>query len=96
MSAACPICGDPRAYPLWAERAAPAGCPADTSWHDGGPITIRSVTECPVQMKRAQQAAERRRLCPDAFDAAGNMRPGQLARVLEAYATAHPGEPLTI
>nr|WP_156453667.1 hypothetical protein [Methylobacterium sp. CCH5-D2] len=47
-------------------------------------------------MARARQAAERRRLCPDAFDANGNMLPGQLARVLQAYVEAHPGEPLKL
>lgn len=96
MGATCPICGDPRAYPLWLDKEPPQACAADQSWHAGGPVTIKSVTECPPQMARARQAAERRRLCPDAFDANGNMLPGQLARVLQAYAEAHPGEPLKL
>lgn len=57
---------------------------------------IRNVSECPSQMARARQAAERRRLCPDAFDVNGNILPGQIARVLQAYAKAHPGEPLKL
>lgn len=96
MGATCPICGDPRAYPLWTAKVAPEACPDDRSWHDGGPVTIANVTECPSQMARARQTAERRRLCPDAFDMNGNMLPGQLARVLQAYALAHPGEPLKL
>ncbi|GJE77193.1 hypothetical protein [Methylorubrum suomiense] len=87
----CPICGDPNAYPLWVDRARPEACAADKSWHDGGPITIQTVLECPLQMSKARQSAEFRKLVPDAFDANGKMLPGQLARVLGAYAEAYPG-----
>ena len=96
MGATCPVCGDLRAYPLWAGRKPPEACPDDSSWHDGGAVTIRNVSECPSQMARAWQAAERRRLCPNAFDANGNILPGQIARVLQAYVKAHPGEPLKL
>ena len=92
----CPICGDPTAYPLWIGASPPDACAGDASWHAGGPRTIHRVTECSGQMQRAEQAAERRRLVPDAFDEHGNMLPGQLARVLLAYAQAHPGKGLTL
>ena len=92
----CPICGDPSAYPLWAGAEPPAGCPQDLSWHNGGPVTIRNVGECAYQRKRAEQAAEFRRLVPDAFDASGTMLKGQLYRVLDAYGRAHPGWSLVL
>ena len=92
----CPICGDPNAYPIWIDADPPAGCPHDANWHAGGPVTIRNVTECQHQMKKASQAAEFRRLVPDAFDQQGNMKPGQLARVLIAFGEAHPGKPLVL
>lgn len=44
--------------------------------------------------KRDFQATEFRRLVPDAFDASGRMFTGQLPRVLEAYAAAHPKKAL--
>ncbi|BAU91216.1 hypothetical protein MPPM_2611 [Methylorubrum populi] len=93
----CPICGDPNAYPLWADQAQPEACAADAaSWHGGGPVTFRTVTECPLQMNRARQAAAFRKLVPDAFDTNGKMLPGQLARVLGAYAKAYPGRSVVL
>lgn len=92
----CPICRDPDAYPLWAGAEPPAACVVDKSWHAGGSVTINSVTECSLQMGRAWQAAEFRKLVPDAFDEAGAMKPGQLYRVLEAFAAAHPKKELVL
>ena len=93
---ACPICGDPSAYPLWVDREPPAGCPEDRAWHDGKPPTIRNVTECKLQLAKAWQAAEFRKLVPDAFDAMGNMLPKQLARVLLKFGEAHPGKTIVL
>jgi hypothetical protein len=93
---ACPICGDPNAYIFWVDPEPPEGCPDDDVWHGGGAPSIKNVTECKFQMKKAWQAAEFRKLVPDAFDRNGKMKPGELARVLEAFAKAHPGAPITL
>jgi hypothetical protein len=45
-------------------------------------------------MKRAWQAAEFRKLVPDAFDENGEIKDGALGRVLEAFSAKHPGKPL--
>lgn len=93
----CPVCGDPSAFPLWADDEPPAGCPADDEWlmHGRAPA-IRSVTECGWQLGKAWQAREFRRLVPDAFDDNGLMKAGQLARVLDAFHAAHPTKQLII
>lgn len=92
----CPVCGDPNAFPLWIDDSPPGGCAVDEAWHTGLPKTIRNVTECPLQMGRARQSAEFRRLVPDAFDETGTMLRGQLARVLNAYANEHPGRSIIL
>lgn len=80
----CPICGDPSAYPLWVTKEPPEACPGDDSWHRGGPVTIKNVTECSYQMRKARQRAEWMKVCPEAFDESGNLiRPYGLAMVLE-------------
>lgn len=97
MSAPCPVCGDPRAFPLWATGTCglPGACPCDDEGISAGrPVRIHNVAECPMQMRRAHMQAERRRLVPDAYDAAGNILPGQIYRVMVAYSRAHPGERL--
>jgi hypothetical protein len=92
----CPICGDPNAFLFWVDPEPPAGCPQDENWHDGSAPTIRNVTECKWQMQKAWQAAEFRKLVPDAFDATGKMLPGQLARVLLKFGETHPGKRLVV
>ena len=92
---ACPICSDPNGFPLWIDKEPPEGCPHDFSWHNGRPPAIRNVSECKFQRAKAWQAAEFRRLLPDAFDATGNMLPGRLADVLLAFGVEHPGKALT-
>jgi len=94
----CPICGDPRGFLFWFDDEPPAGCPQDKSWHDGGAPQIRNVTECRYQMAKAWQAAEFRRLVPDAFDENGKIKPGgeTLGRVLKAFHAAHPTKTLVI
>ncbi len=93
---ACPICGDPNAYLFWVDSEPPKACPQDHIWHEGGAVTIKSVVECAWQRKRAWQAAEFRKLVPDAFDATGKMLPDQLGRVLEEFAKHHPGKELAL
>src|SRR5882724_11983537 len=93
---ACPICGDPNGYPIWVTPEPPEGCPHDMQWHGGGRVSINSVTECQWQMGKAWQAAEFRRLVPDAFDQSGNVLPGQLARLLTEFARHHPEKLLVI
>ena len=84
----CPICGDPGAYPLWVDKQPPEGCPEGDH--------IKSITECPWQMGRAKQRAAWRRLVPDAFDESGNMKKGQLGRVLEVWVKENPDAELII
>lgn len=85
---ACPICGDPNAYPLWIDEEPPRGCPNDEldsdgliCWHSGAP-RITNVTECAYQMTKARQAAEMRKRCPEAFDENGKMIPEMLCKAL--------------
>jgi hypothetical protein len=87
---ACPICGDPHGYPIWIDPDPPEGCPQDHVWHEGGKVTIRNVMECKWQMDKAWQAAQFRKLVPDAFDNMGKMLPGQLGRVLNEFHKHHP------
>lgn len=94
---ACPICGDPSAYPIWVDKDPPTGCPEDMrSWGEGGPPQVRNVTECAYQMRKAAQRAEWRRVLPDAFDRDGNMLPGRLPDVLLAYGASHPGKAIIL
>jgi len=59
--------------------------PNDPAWPDQSVIGI-----CGFQIKKARQAAELRRLTPDAFDANGNMMPGQSGRAWKNYIEAYP------
>lgn len=98
LAVPCPICGDPNGFPLgWYDKEPPEGCPHDDAWlmRRERP-TIRNVSECAYQLKKAWQAAEFRKLVPDAFDETGQMKPGQLARVLVAFGEKHPQKPLVI
>jgi len=91
----CPICGDPSGFIFWVDPEPPGGCPQDMeNW--GSPQAIKSVTECKYQMGKAWQAAEFRKLVPDAFDATGKMLPGQLARVLIEFGKKYPGKALVM
>lgn len=92
---ACPICGDPSGFIIWIDPEPPAGCPQDMeNW--GSPRAIKNVMECKYQMGKAWQAAEFRKLVPDAFDESGKMLHGELGRVLEVFSRAHPGKPLVV
>lgn len=77
---ACPICGDPNGYTLWIGKEPPKECPE-------GPH-VRNITECPLQMYQARRRALWLRVCPEAFDAAGNLRPGQFGTVHRALERA--------
>ena len=93
----CPICGDQHVYKFWVDPRPPLGCPYDDDWqHDEGEPSVTDVTQCQWQMAKAWQAAEFRKLVPDAFDEVGTMRPGQLARVIEIFHEAHPEKRLVI
>lgn len=91
MKYPCPICGDPNGYPLWIDKEPPTKCPRRFDY--GGELDVRNVTECRGQMEKAKQRAEWRKLVPDAFDEWGNMKEGNLARVLSAWADHHGGSP---
>lgn len=91
----CPVCGDPSAFLFWIDKEPPGGCAQDMeNW--GSPQAVKNVSECAYQRKKAWQAAEFRKLVPDAFDETGKMLPGQLARVLQVFGEKHPGKPLVI
>ena len=78
---ACPVCGDPNAYPIWIDTCPPLGCPDDQAWQEGRPREINSI--CERQLARARQAADWRKRCPEAFDEYGNIKEGGLAMVFE-------------
>lgn len=90
----CPVCRDPQPYCLWLAKEPPEACAYDEAWHKGGAPTIKSVTECEYQMKKARQAAKWRKACPEEFDEMGNLKPGGLARVLEKLYAAGDREEL--
>ena len=90
MKIACPICGDPNAYPIWIDKDPPEGCPGDESWLDGGPVTIKTVSECSIQRKRAERQAAMRKAAPHCFDKFGNMRPGKTGEAFKAFHKLYP------
>lgn len=82
----CPICRDPNAFPLWIDEEPPPTCPNDPAW------PRRSVQGiCQHQLRKAKQAAELRRLTPDAFDNNGTMIPSESGRAWVNYMNANPG-----
>lgn len=93
---ACPVCGDPNAYLFWVDPEPPEGCPHEDHENWGTTRAIKNVSECAVQRKKSWQAAEFRKLVPDAFDETGKMKAGQLARVLQAFGEKCPGKPIEI
>jgi len=93
----CPVCGDPNGFPIWIDVEPPAGCPQDETWHgDSRRRSINDVSECAYQRNKAWQAAEFRKLLPDAFDETGTMKKDRLADVLGAFGAAHPGKSLVV
>lgn len=91
----CPVCGDPSGFIFWVDPEPPSGCPHDMENWDS-PKAIKNVAECKYQRGKAWQAAEFRKLVPDAFDASGKMLPGQLGRVLTEFGKYHPKAMLII
>ena len=82
-------------FMFWVDPEPPAGCGQDMdNW--GTPHAVKNVMECKFQMGKAWQAAEFRKLVPDAFDHDGKMLPNQLARVLTEFGKIHPGKALII
>ena len=81
FSSACPLCGDPGIYTLWVSDDPPSGCgqPFDEK---GRRIEVRSVADCHFAMKKAAQQALMRKLKPECYDEAGNLKQGRLAEVL--------------
>ena len=94
---ACPICGDPNAFPLWIDPEPPPGCPDDAAWViEGRTPEIRNIAECPYQRKMARQRAALRKLSPDCFDENGNMKPGRSAEAWGNYVRANYDRPVVI
>lgn len=92
----CPICGDPSPFKLWMDERPPVACAYDEGAYAGGSITIKAVTDCPYQMRKASQQAHWRKACPEEFDANGNLLEGGLARVLQKLYDAGDRSPLII
>jgi hypothetical protein len=67
----CPVCGDPSVYALWVDKEPPDECP----------LGATDLTRCELAMEKARQAALFRRVCPESFDASGNIRAGELGIV---------------
>lgn len=81
----CPICGDPNPFRFWIDAVPPLTCPDDPAW------PARSLHGiCPRQLRRAEQAAERRKLTPDAFDKNGTLIPSEAGRMWENWFAANP------
>ena len=83
IGAPCPICGDPRGFPLWIAPQPPDRCPED--YQHGGEPRVRSVADCRYQMEKARDAAERRKVAPECFDADGTVLPGRSAEMLGTW-----------
>jgi hypothetical protein len=82
-------------FMFWVDPEPPAGCGQDMdNW--GKSHAVKNVMECKYQMGKAWQAAEFRKLVPDAFDSNGKMLKGELARVLLAFGEKHPKKPLIL
>ena len=81
----CPVCGDPDAFMFWVDDAPPPTCPHDPTWPK------RSIVgTCQFQLAKARQAADLRKLTPDAFDARGVMIEAEGARDWGNFAKAYP------
>lgn len=93
MKPPCPVCGDPKAFPLWIDKEPPGYCPNDPAMADCGPRTIKNVTECSYQMAKAKQRARWMKICLEAFEPDGKLKTGMLGYVLER---AQGDEPLVI
>lgn len=93
---ACPICGDPNAFPLWIDDEPPHGCPEDVAAMNGDAPQIRSVVECPYQMAKAKQAAELRKVAPDCFDKSGNMKPNRSGDAWRAWVASNSAKKVTV
>lgn len=89
MSARCPVCGDPKAFPLWIDDEPPDCCPIEMS--EG--IRIRVVTDCPYQMGKAKREATWRKLFPNQFDETGKIKPGGLAHIMTNWPKDQPWLP---
>lgn len=72
----CLLCGYD--FPIW------LGTPPE----QGRCLTTSSADHCEWALDRAYGESVRLKMCPDAFDADGKIKPGQLARVLTTLEAA--------
>lgn len=93
---ACPICGDPAAFPLWIDSEPPTECPeAIAARIDGREITITNITECRYQMRKARQRAEWMKQMPEAFDDTGAIKKEYgIVYILTHWKPSQSDEPL--
>lgn len=91
MKHTCPVCGDPAPFALWIEAEPPPTCPDDPAWPRR---SLHSI--CDRQLRKARQAAELRRLTPDAFDPNGTMIASESGRAWRNYINARPQRPVVI
>jgi len=80
---ACPVCGDPNAYPMWLYTDPPKGCPSEPGLRKGRGI-------CSAKLADAKRAAFWRKIAPEYFDARGNILPDGLSKVLRKLEDAKP------
>lgn len=95
MRVSCPVCADPRAFPLgWHGDEPPPGCPNDPTWPDC--TAVKAITDCPYQMGKARQRAEWMKAAPEEFNEDGSLKPGRIGYVLKKWNAAYPGRSLII
>jgi hypothetical protein len=75
MTHRCPICHDSQPFVLWIDPEPPKECPYGAD----------QITNCSYQMDKARGEAERRKICPEAFDQEGKIRPGGWGLIAKAY-----------
>lgn len=87
----CPVCGNPNAFPIWIDDIPPPTCPNDPAWPE------RTVTGiCDRERRKAEQAAEFRKLSPECFDENGKILPGKIGHVLNVYVREHADKEIII
>lgn len=82
MTIKCPVCADPHPFILWVDPDPPTECPYGAD----------QVTNCSYQMEKAKGEAERRRICPEAFDKEGKIIKGGWGLIAAKMNTLSKGE----
>ncbi len=59
--ACCPVCGDASLFRLWIDSRRPLYCPEDPAATTGGPRTIATVDQCPINSPEAKARSKANR-----------------------------------